>query len=52
MMVIANVFPKLQTVENFVTALCKKRRFRTRLDSQRVKVSRVLAKCPLRVLLS
>ena len=46
MMVIANVFPKLQTVKNFVTPLCKKRRFGTRLDSPRVKVSRILAKCP------
>ena len=33
MMVIANVFPKLQTVKNFVTALWKKRRFGGRLDS-------------------
>ena len=33
MMIIANVFPKLQTVKNFVTPLCKKRRFGTRLDS-------------------
>ena len=44
MMVIANVFQKLQTVKNFVTPLCKKRRFRTRLDSRHVKVSRILAK--------
>ena len=44
MMVLANVFPKLQTVKNFVTSLCKKRRFGTRLDSRHVKVSRILTK--------
>ena len=42
-MVLANVFPKLKTVKNFVIPLCKKRRFRTRLDSRHVKVSRILA---------
>ena len=42
--VIANVFPKLQTVKIFVRLLCKKRFFRTRLDSQHVKVSKILAK--------
>ena len=46
MMVIANVFPKLQTVKNFVTPLCKKRRFGTRLDSQHVKVSGIHVKSP------
>ena len=46
MMVIANVFPKLQTVKNFFTPLCKKRRFGTRLDSPSVKVSQILAKSP------
>ena len=44
MMVIANVFPKLRTVKNFVTPLCKTRRFGTRLDSRHVKVSQTLAK--------
>ena len=44
MMVIANVFPKLQTVKNFVTPLCKKCRFGTHLDSRQVKVSGIVAK--------
>ena len=44
MMVVANVFPKLQTVKDFVTALSKKRCFGTRLDSGHVKVSQALAK--------
>ena len=39
MMVLANVFSKLQTVKNIVTPLCKKRRFGTRLDSRHVKLS-------------
>ena len=39
MMVIANVFPKLQAVEMLVRPLYKKRRFRTRFDSQHVKAS-------------
>ena len=43
MMVIANVFPKLQTVKNFVTPLSKKRRFATPLDSRHVKVFQILA---------
>ena len=46
MMVIANVFPKLQTVKNFLTPRCKKRRFGTRLDSRHVKVSRTVVKSP------
>ena len=46
MMVIANVFPILQTVKNFVTPLCQKRRLRSRLDSRHVKVSRIFAKSP------
>ena len=33
MMVLANVFCGLQTLKNFVTPLCKKRHFGTRLDS-------------------
>ena len=46
MMVIANVFRKLQTVKNFLRPLCKKRRFGTRFDSQHVRVSQILAKSP------
>ena len=46
MVVIANVFPKLRTVKNFVTPLCKNRPFGTRLDSRHVKVSRILVKSP------
>ena len=46
MMVIANVFPKLRTVKNFVTPLCEKRRFGTRFDSRHVKVSGILAESP------
>ena len=45
-MVIANVFPKLRTLKNFVRPLCKKRYFETRFDSQHVKVSQILAKSP------
>ena len=43
-MATTNVFPKLQTVKNFVTPLCKKRCFRTRLDSRNVKLPKILAK--------
>ena len=46
MIVIANVFPKLQTVKILVRPLSKKRRFRTRFDSQHVKTSEILAKSP------
>ena len=46
MIVIANVFPKLQAVKIFVRRLSKKRRFRTRSDSQHVKASQILAKSP------
>ena len=46
MVVIANVFPKLQTVKNFVRPLCKKQRFGTRFDSQHGKVTRILAESP------
>ena len=42
--VLANMFPKLQTVKNFVTPLCKKRRLGTRLDSRNVKAPKLLAK--------
>ena len=39
MIVIANVFPKLQTVEILIRPLSKQRRFRTRIDSQHMIVS-------------
>ena len=42
LMVKVNMIPKLQTVKNFVTTPCKKCCFGTRLDSQHVKVSRIL----------
>ena len=44
MIVIANVFPKLKTGKNFLTPLCKKCCFGTRLDSRHVKMSPILAK--------
>ena len=44
MMVIANVFPKLQAVKNLGRTLSKKRRFRTRFDSEHVKASQMPAK--------
>ena len=37
MIIIANAFPKLQTVNILVRPLPKKRRFRTRFDNQHVK---------------
>ena len=46
MLVIANVFPKLQTVKDLVRPLSKKRCSRTRFDSQHVKVSQLLVKSP------
>ena len=42
-MVITNVFPKLETVNNFLRTLSQKGRFRTRIDSQHVKASQILA---------
>ena len=36
MIVIANVFPKLQSVKDLVKPLSRKRHFRTSFDSQRV----------------
>ena len=42
-MVIANMFLKLQTVQNLLTTPCKKCCFGTRLDTQHMKVSRILA---------
>ena len=46
MMVVADVFPKLQTVKNFARPFCKMGRFRKRFHSQDVKVCQVLAKSP------
>ena len=46
MIIIANVFPKYQTVKILVRPLSKKRRFRTRFDSEHVKASQMLAKSP------
>ena len=46
MMVIANVFPKLQTVKIFVRPLCEKLCFGTRFDSQHIKMSQKLPKSP------
>ena len=45
-MVIANVFPKLETVNNFLRPLCENPRFGTRFDSKNVKVSQKLTKSP------
>ena len=42
--VIANVFPKLQTVKHLVRPLSKKRRFRTSFNSQYVKDAQTLVK--------
>ena len=44
MIVIANVFPKLQTVKNLVRPFSKKPSFRTRFDSQHVKASQILVR--------
>ena len=46
MIVIANVFPKLQTVKNLIRPISKKRRFRTRFDSQHFKASEIFVKSP------
>ena len=46
MIVIANLFLKLQVVKNLVRPLYKKGRFRTRLDTQHVNASQVLANSP------
>ena len=46
MIFIASVFPKLQTVKILVRPLSKKRRFKTRFDSQHVKACQMLAKSP------
>ena len=44
MIVIANAFPKLQTLKIFVRKLCKEHPFRTSFSSQHVKASQMLAK--------
>ena len=44
MIVIANVFPKLQTVKEFVKKLARKRRFRNSFDSQNVNGCQTLVK--------
>ena len=46
MIVIAKVFPKLQTLKILLRPLSKKRRFRTRIESQHVKAPQILAKSP------
>ena len=46
MMVIANVLPKLQTVDILVRPLSEKSRFRTRFDIQHVKAFHIFAKSP------
>ena len=46
MIVIANVFPKVQTVKNLLRPLSKKRCFITRLNSQHVKASEIPANTP------
>ena len=44
MILLANVFPILQTVKDFVRPLSRKHRFKTSLDSQHVKMSQTLVK--------
>ena len=44
MMAKADVFPLLQTVKNFVRALCKKRPCGTLFNTQHVKVSQINVK--------
>ena len=44
LIVIANLFPKLQTVKDLAKPLCKKPRFRTPFDSQDVEGYKTLVK--------
>ena len=44
--VIPNVFPKLETVKNLVRRLSKEQCFKTGFGSQHVKASQILAKSP------
>ena len=46
MIVIGNVFPKLQTLKIFVRTLSQEHRFRTGFGSQQVKGSQLLPKSP------
>ena len=46
MILIANVFPKLQTMKILVRPLSKKPHFRRRFDSQRVETSEIVVKSP------
>ena len=46
MIVTVNVFAKLQTVKILIRPLSKKRRFRTRFDSEHVKASQMLREFP------
>ena len=46
MIVIGNIFQKLHSVKNLLRPLSKKRRFKTRFDSQHAKTSQILAKSP------
>ena len=46
MIVIADVFPKLQAVKILVRPLSKKRRFRTGFDREHGRASQLLAKSP------
>ena len=46
MIVIANVFPKLQTLKIFDRKLSQEYRFRTSFDSEHVKASKILVKSP------
>ena len=46
MIVVANVFSKLQNVNIFVGKLCKEYRFRNGFGSQHVKACQLLAKSP------
>ena len=46
MIVIANVFPKLQTLKIFDRKLSQEYRFRTSFDSEHLKASKILVKSP------
>ena len=46
MMVVANIFQKLKTVKYFLWLLSKRSWFRTRFDSQHMKVAQILEKSP------
>ena len=52
MILIANLFPKLQTVNIFVRPLTKKRRFRPRFYSEHVKASLNTSEISMRALVS